>query len=142
MGFLLDMLLPDDRDFNPKNYRRPADIFTIFQREERSKTINLLVRRDLVKVRLIATRDGREEIASISCLVIEINGVPVPETEQQEKVEMIVLNEAPSPQQQRILLLDVLEKFGIIGNPDVVTDTYADGYLRVLRLRQRAEGSR
>lgn len=142
MSFLDFLIGGEPVRINRRHYSnyQPEDIFSLFRREEKNKTINLLVGDTVVKIQLIAVKDDYNEIGTISCKVLEINGDPVSQEEQDEKMKKLNLEEAPTLQQQKKLLLDTLEKFGLFGNPLVVSDDYVRGHLRVRRINARLGG--
>src|SRR3989344_1678032 len=140
MGFLSDIFLgPDHPNSIRARYHQDdpeSDFFSLFQREEKSKSINLLVGDSVVKMTLTAVKHG--DVLVISCCVTEIDGRAITVEECSEKTKRLELeNEAPTPVQQRTLILDTLEEFGLFGTPRQVTDDYVAGRLRAFQLEQR-----
>ncbi len=132
--------LPDEKHWLDYYDRCGADTFSLFSRQEQEKTLDLLVGGILVKVHLLAIKDDKSEYGTITCKVTEIDGVSVSAKEQEEKMQVMPLYAAPTPQQQMTILSDALEQFGLKGQPIPVSDEYVRGHLRVLRIRNKLAG--
>jgi hypothetical protein len=72
------------------------------------------------------------------CRVLEIDGRPVPKEEQQKGEKRLdSFDCAPTRENEKEMLLEALQHFGINGMPRIVDKNFLEDHLRFVKARNR-----
>ncbi|MDP3710599.1 MAG: hypothetical protein Q8R29_02630 [bacterium] len=106
----------------------------------RTKEVYLEAGGVVAKVFLAASVSPRGCVtkASFRCRVLEIDGRPVPEGEQQKgEKKLDSFDCAPTREDEKEMLLEALQHFGIKGMPRIVDKNFLEDHLRFIKVRNR-----
>lgn len=93
---------------------------------------------NVVRIRLEADRNDYHQEFGLACRITEINGETVSEDEQGEKVvREKFIGTVPTAEKQTSVISAVLIEFGFPIDFYPVSDEYATGKIRIIRLRKR-----
>lgn len=130
-------------NIQPYEYRRSNNdwLEDLPKYEIRTKEVYLEIGGIVVKVFMEASLKSKTRSAakaSFRCRILEIDSKPVPK-EEQEKGEQKLdsFDCAPTREDEKELLLNALQHFGIIGMPRLVSKEFVEDHLRFVKMRNR-----
>lgn len=125
----------------PYEYRHNSDWMKNLPKDEvRAKEVYLESGGVVAKVFLEASISPRGCVtkASFRCRVLEIDGKTVLEEEQQKgEKKLDSFDCAPSREDEKEMLLEALQHFGINGRPRIVDESFLEDHLRFIKVRNR-----
>ena len=112
-----------------------------FATQKKQLDVYVVVGRDLVKIQMMASVNNLCARASMVCKVLEVNGEGISKEEQDLNICRAEFNDScPTTEEQLKVVREALAKFNIHGKILSVSKEYAEGQLRMIRIRERMRG--
>ena len=114
------------------------DFKKLFIRKEENSQY-LLVDGVVIKMVVTAEHDEYNGKGSITCKITEKDGLVLPKTtiEETKTVMNVESGRCIQVEDQKMLLVGLLDAFGLKGRPIVVSESYVVGHIKHLRLLER-----